>query len=137
MKTLEDPVGLRALHLGAGMIDVLHRQVELVLVPLGGAAILGAAVGQHPTQWDALLVEEWNHSVVEKIGRNQRGLAIVELGEGQFGVGVEEGLLIDATDAFECADVEESVGNFVLSHTMTPDRAGGRYGGEQGRGDHG
>jgi hypothetical protein len=35
MKALDDTVGLRAFDLGASVIDVLHRQVELVLVPLG------------------------------------------------------------------------------------------------------
>ena len=41
MKALDDAVGLRAFDLGAGVIDVLHRQVEPVLVPLGGAGVLG------------------------------------------------------------------------------------------------
>src|SRR4029079_11957420 len=49
MEALADTVGLRALGLGAGVVDVLDRQVELVFVALA-AAELGAAVGQHPTQ---------------------------------------------------------------------------------------
>src|SRR5215813_10153827 len=48
MKAFADTIGLRALGLGAAVIDVLDRQVELVFVALG-AAELGAAVGQHPT----------------------------------------------------------------------------------------
>ena len=39
--------GLRALGLGAAVIDVLDGEVELVFVALG-AAKLGAAIGQHP-----------------------------------------------------------------------------------------
>jgi len=50
VEALDDGVGLRALGLGAGVIDVLHRQVQLVLVALGYAAVLGAAVGQHPVE---------------------------------------------------------------------------------------
>src|SRR5437588_3069021 len=47
MEALTDAVGLRALGLGAAVIDVLDRQVELVLVAFP-AAELGAAIGQHP-----------------------------------------------------------------------------------------
>src|SRR5262245_62837281 len=44
--------GLRALGLGAAVIDVLDREVELVVVALG-AAKLGAAIGEHARQPDA------------------------------------------------------------------------------------
>ena len=45
MEALADTVGLRALGLGAGVVDVLDRQVELVFVALV-AAKLGPAIGQ-------------------------------------------------------------------------------------------
>ena len=38
METLADAVGLRALGLGAGVVDVLDREIELILVPLRIAA---------------------------------------------------------------------------------------------------
>ena len=44
MEALADAVGLRALGLGAAVIDVLDGEVELVFVALG-AAELGAAIG--------------------------------------------------------------------------------------------
>src|SRR5207302_8892751 len=47
MEALADAVGLRALGLGAGVVDVLDRQIELVFVAFP-AAELGAAIGQHP-----------------------------------------------------------------------------------------
>ena len=56
------------------MIDVLDRQVELVFMALGVAAELAPAVGQHPGQRDAVLVEEWDHPVVQELGRGDRGL---------------------------------------------------------------
>ena len=46
MEALTDAVGLWALGLGARVIDVLDREVELVLVPLWIAAIFAAAVSQ-------------------------------------------------------------------------------------------
>src|SRR5262245_1986319 len=45
VEALADAVGLWALGLGARMIDVLDREIELILVPLGIAAVLAAAVG--------------------------------------------------------------------------------------------
>ena len=43
----------------------------------------------------------------------ERGLAVVELGEADLGVGVDEGLLVDAPDALERADVEGVLGAAV------------------------
>ena len=43
VEALADTVGLRALGLGARMINVLDREVEFVLVSLRVAAILAAA----------------------------------------------------------------------------------------------
>jgi hypothetical protein len=64
-KLLVDHISrLRALGRGAAVIDVLDREVELVLVALG-AAKLGAAIGQHARQPDSVLVVERHHSVVE------------------------------------------------------------------------
>ena len=46
MEALADAIRLRAFGLGAAVIDVLDREIELVIVALG-AAKLGAAIGQH------------------------------------------------------------------------------------------
>src|SRR6266516_7118795 len=53
VEAFADAVGLRALSLGARMIDVLDREIELVLVPFGIAAELAAAVGEHAQQRSA------------------------------------------------------------------------------------
>ena len=47
VKPLTDPVGLRTLCLGARMIDVLQRQIQLILVMLRITAVLGSPVRQH------------------------------------------------------------------------------------------
>src|SRR5438046_6499052 len=67
MEALADTVGLRALGLGAAVFDVLDRQVELVLVAFP-AAELGAGIGQHPAQPDAVLIVERHHPIVEDLG---------------------------------------------------------------------
>jgi hypothetical protein len=67
-KRSQMPYRLRALGLGARVIDVLDREVELVLVPFGVAAELAAAVSQHAQELDIVLLEEWQHTVIEQIG---------------------------------------------------------------------
>ena len=57
VKTLTDAVGLRALGLGARVIDVLDREIELVLVPFGIAAELTAAIGQDAEKLDIVFLE--------------------------------------------------------------------------------
>ena len=57
MKTLTDSVRLRALGLGAAVVDVLDREIELVFVALATAEF-GATIGQHARQPDAVLVIE-------------------------------------------------------------------------------
>src|SRR6516162_7380746 len=105
MEALTDSIGLRALRLGAAVIDVLDREVELVFMALGPAK-LGAAIGQHARQSDAVLVTERHHPVVEDFGRCDRGLAIIELGKADLGVCVDDSPLIDPADALQGTDVK-------------------------------
>ena len=93
VETLDNSVGLRALGLGSGMVSVLDRQIELVFVAVVGPAIFGPAIGEHALQGDAVLLVERDHPVVEQVCGGERGLAVVELGEANLGVGVDEGLL--------------------------------------------
>jgi hypothetical protein len=54
---------------------------------------------------------EGHHAVVEEIGRGERGLAIVELGEGDLGAGVDEGLLVGASPLITAAARESAAMN--------------------------
>ena len=49
-KRSQNSVCLRAFGLGVRVIDVLDREIQLVLVPFGIAAELAAAVSQHAQQ---------------------------------------------------------------------------------------
>src|SRR5215208_5432591 len=51
-------------------------------------------------------VEEGHDAIVQELGRREWGLAIVEFGEGHLGIGVDERLLVDASDPLHVADVE-------------------------------
>ena len=46
VKPLANAVGLRVSCLGTGMIDILHRQIQLIFMVLAMAAVLGSAVGE-------------------------------------------------------------------------------------------
>lgn len=58
-----------------------------------------AAVGQHLRQPNAVLVIKRRRPVIEVLDRGDRGLAVIELDEGDLGIGVDEGLLIDRPEA--------------------------------------
>ena len=96
MEAFADAVGLRAFGFGARVVDVLDRKIELVLVPLRIAAVLAAAIGQYAQQLDVIALEQRDHTVVEEISCRNRRLAIVELGASDLGIGIDEGLLVDA-----------------------------------------
>ena len=81
VEALDDAVRPRALRPGPAMVDVLDGQVELVFMPVVGAAVLGAAAGRHPLQHDAVLVVERDHPVVAQVGGGERCPAVVRLGE--------------------------------------------------------
>src|SRR5689334_24381098 len=52
---VRDTVGLRALHLGPGVVDILDGEVELIFVTIVGTAILGATIGQDPSDMDLVV----------------------------------------------------------------------------------
>jgi len=103
VEAFTNAVRLRALGLGARVIDVLDREIELVFVPFGIAAELAAAVSQHAQELDLVLLEERQHTVIEQIGRRDRRFAVVELSKADLGVGVDEGLLVDASNTLQIA----------------------------------
>ena len=58
-------------------------------------------------------VEERYDPVIEQICRCDRRLAIIQLGEANLGVGVNEGLLVDAADALQIANIERILGTAI------------------------
>ena len=106
MESLTDSIRLRALGLGAGVIDILDCEVELLLMPLRVATIFAAAAGQHAQQLNVMAIEEGNDSIIQEVGRRDWGLAIVELGASNLGVSINEGLLIDAPHSLQVANIK-------------------------------
>ena len=73
--------------LGHGMVNVLHRQVELVGMVLRLPAVFSAPVGEDALQPDALLIDEGNYSVIQQVRGADGALVGVELGGGHSTVG--------------------------------------------------
>ncbi len=58
MEALTDAVGLRVIGFGAGMFNIIERQIELIIVSLWLAAIFRASVGQNTDQAHVLFCKE-------------------------------------------------------------------------------
>lgn len=106
VEALANAVGLRRPGLGFSMLDVVDRQVQLIVVALGLAAIFRTAIGEYAQQRQSLGLQEGQYPVIEQIRRGDRRLGGVELGKRHLGVGVHEGLLIHPAHPLEGADVK-------------------------------
>jgi hypothetical protein len=119
VEAFADAIGLRALPLGAGMVDMLDRQIQLVLLGVQAPTVLGPSIGYHAAQGSLLGLKEGHDLVVEQVSCRPGGLAIRELGKGHLAVGVNKGLLLDPAHAFERADIEGVLGA-TLAWTFAP-----------------
>lgn len=106
VESLADPVRLGMPGLRTGMINVLDREIQFILVSFGCPAVLRAAIREHSIQGDFVMLEERQHSVIQQLGGSQRRFPVIQLGKSDFAVGIDEGLLIDPPDALERSDVE-------------------------------
>ena len=77
VETFTDTVGLRALCLGPGMVDVLNGQVKLIFVVLPFSTVLGSPVGQYAQQGKPFLLEEGDYPVIEKVGGRNGVFSVV------------------------------------------------------------
>lgn len=57
-----------------------------------------------------MFLEEGDHAVVQKIGRDEGVLSVIEFCCCHFGIGVDEGLLVDSANAFQIADIKSVLG---------------------------
>jgi hypothetical protein len=80
--------------------------IELIVVGCRLAAIFGSAIGQHAHHSHALLLKARQYAIIAQVGRCHRRLAGVERGGCPRRLPGNKGLLVDAPDALERADVE-------------------------------
>ena len=58
LEALDNPIGVRAVGLSPGMIDILHREIQLVFMAFGTAAIFRAPIGEHALWRNLLRIEK-------------------------------------------------------------------------------
>ncbi len=83
------------------MVDVLHCQVALIFAMLDRPAVLCLAIRHGAQERGHLFFEERLRSIVEHLSGHQRVLPIIEFGESDACIAVDEGLLIDEPDPYE------------------------------------
>ena len=95
VEAFTDAVCLRTLGLDFGVINVLDGQIQLVFMCFPVSAVFGSPVREHPHQFQVVLLEEGNHPVIEHVRRHERVLPVVKFGESDFGIGVDDRLLVN------------------------------------------
>jgi len=68
MKAFTDTVSLWRHGFGLGVINVVDRQVKLVIMMINSATVFRTSVGQYTQHRKLLLPEERQNSVIEYIG---------------------------------------------------------------------
>lgn len=87
------------------MIDVLYSQIQFILMVLPGSTIFGSSIRQHAHEFQVMLREKRNNSVVEYIGGNKCILSVIQLGKSDFGVSVYDARLINMSDTFNISHI--------------------------------
>jgi hypothetical protein len=113
VKAFTDAVRLQALDFGLRMVDVVDRQIKLVVVTLCTPTVLRSTVGQYSQQRQPVLLVQRQHAVVEQVSRHDRRFRRVRLRLGHLAVGVDERLLVNSSNALERAHVERLLGTEV------------------------
>ena len=65
VQSLDDPLGLRTLHLGPGVVNLLHGSIQLICMAIRTPTIFRAAIRQNAVQRYFLRRKEREHQVVK------------------------------------------------------------------------
>lgn len=106
METFADPVRLEMPGLRAGIINVRDRERQCILVSFGCASVFRAAIREHSIQRDLVLLEEWQHMLIEQVRGCYRCFPVRKFREPHLAVAVYEGLLVAPADALQGPDIE-------------------------------
>lgn len=67
MEPLADAVGLQWRSLLFSMLNIIYRQMKLVIMRLHFAAKLSVSVGQYPHQQQPLRLMKWQHTLIHTV----------------------------------------------------------------------
>ena len=106
VETFTNPVGLRMPGLGFGVVDVVDRQIQLIIMLFDLTAIFGAPIRQDTQHGQSVGLIERQHFVIQHIRCRDRCFGGVQFAVRHFAVSVHVSLLVNTPHAFEVADVE-------------------------------
>ncbi len=75
------------------------------------SAVFRAPVREHTHEFQVMLLEKRNNSVIEHVGSHKRILSVIQLGKPDFGVSVDDRLLINVPDPFDVSYIISVLGN--------------------------
>ena len=101
IESLTNTVCLRTFSLDFGMIHVFYGRIKFVLVSFPVSAIFSSSVREHTHKFQIVLFEKRNNPIIKHIGGNKCVLAIIQLCEPNLGIGIDDGLPVDMTYAFD------------------------------------
>jgi hypothetical protein len=104
---------------GGRRVDVLDSEGEFAFVVVVGAALFGAAIGENTPRYGAVLDVDGQEPAVWEIGRHDRRLVIMELGEAGIGIGVDEGLPMDPANPLRRAQMKVSCAPQSPRHSVS------------------
>ena len=98
-----DTVGLGVAYFGSRVDDILQAQEELVRMSVVATAVFSAPVGDNAQNIHIVLFEKGHHGVVLAVRRRKLCFGIIEPGEGDRGMCIYYGLLVDTAHPLDIA----------------------------------
>ncbi len=93
-------------HLRLCMLDVIQCQIELVIMSLWAATEFRATISQNADHPQALFVKEGQHFIVQQVRCRNWCLGCVELSGCPLRIGIDKGLLVNASDTLNGANIK-------------------------------
>ncbi len=93
------------------MVYVLYSQIQLILMVFSVTTIFSSSIGKHTHQFQVMLLEKRHNSVIEHIGSDKRIFPVIQLGKSDFGVSINDSLLINMSDTFDVPHIISILGD--------------------------
>lgn len=106
MESFTDSIGLWRPYPSFGVFNVVDGQIQLIIMAFYPTTIFSAPIGQNPQQGQRFIGKEGQDFVVQQVCGSEWCLGGIQFGKGNFGVGIDKGLLIDTPYTLEGTDIK-------------------------------
>lgn len=90
MEPLADAIGLGRHRFGFRMVNVIYRQIKLVIMLFHFATELRPSISQYSQHWQALRLIERQDSIIQQVSRSNRRFGDIQLTVSNLRVGINE-----------------------------------------------